>query len=268
MRRLGGIAICLAAALFPVLVFNALYSSFMFFVLFLVSVAVMKLCYDEPWRNIIFCGLAAYITRHIAFSLYDLVLMILGISDGLLIGIYGENAALRFNAFTAVVYVNCYFFTYWLLLILMGTRLKKYDELVLDRLTFLVLAAFIVFIDIVLNAFVVYHSYTSFEKTYLIFLYLYNIFCSASAFVIQSGIVNSKIMQNKLDVLNRLRAKDREQYIIAKDNMDRVNVLCHDLKYRLRCLESQRQDKEELSQLGRGISPTVPKSKRETTRST
>ncbi|MCI9031817.1 MAG: GHKL domain-containing protein [Clostridia bacterium] len=250
LRRLGGIAICFAAAaVFPLAAFNAIYSSFMFFVLSVVSVSVMKLCYDEPWRNIIFRGLAAYITRHIAYTLYDLVLMLLGISEGLLIGIYGEDATLRFNVFTAVVYVNCYFFTYWILLILMGTRLKKYDELVLSGLSFLVLATFIVFVDIVLNAFVVYHSYTSFEKTYLIYLYLYNVLCSLSAFVIQFGMVNRKIMQNKIDVLGRLWKKDREQYIIAKDNIDRVNVLCHDLKYRLRCLESKAADREELSRM-------------------
>ncbi len=246
LRALVSAAVCFGIAfLFPVPWLNAIYSSLMFIVMTAVTVLMMKYCYDEPWINILFCALASYITRHIAYSMYDLVIMLLGMSDGLILGIYGGDTSFRFNVFTAVIYVNCYFLTYWLLLILLGSRLRGRDELVLKNLSFLVLAAFIVAVDIVLNAFVVYYSYDSFDRTYLSFMYIYNIFCSLLAFIIQFGMVSRKALQTKLDVISRMWSKDREQYRIAKENADRINMLCHDLKYRLRNIDAG-TDREEI----------------------
>lgn len=257
LRNLLSIAICIGAAfLFPIPYLNALYSSFMFFVLFIVTVFMMKFCYEEPWSNVIFCALASYVTRHIAYTVYDLVLLAIGINEGLLLGLYGGYSTFRFNVFTAVVYVNSYFLVYWILFLLLGSRLRNQEGLVLKNLSFLVLAAFIVFVDIVLNAFVVYYSYDSFDKTYLIFLSIYNIFCSLLAFIIQFGMLGRKILEKKLDVVNYLWNKDREQYIVAKENIDRINMLCHDLKYRLRSLDGSGRavDREEINRMEEVIS--------------
>lgn len=257
LRYFFSVVVCFFVAfLFPVPFFNALYSSFMFFVMFIVTVFAMRLCYAEAWSNIVFCALAAYVTRHIAYTFYDLILMTAGINEGLMIGIYGGSSYFRFNVVTAVVYVNCYFLTYWILLILLGSRLRNYEGLVLKNLSFLVLATFIIFIDIVLNAFVVYYSYVSFDRTYLIFLYLYNLVCSLLAFIIQLGMVSRKALEEKLNIVSCLWNKDREQYALAKENVDRVNMLCHDLKYRLRCLDRNERtiDKEELTRMEEVIS--------------
>lgn len=256
LRSLGAVAVCLCAALFiPVPWRNALYSSLLFFILFIVSVLVMKACYDERWINIIFCALAAYITRHVAYTLYNIVIMSLGMGEGLLISIYGDYE-LQFNAFTTIVYVNCYFFTYWLMLLFMGYRLRGYEELELESSSFLVLAAFIVLVDIVLNALVVYYSYDVFDRMYLIFLSVYNIFCSMLAFIIQFGMVSRKMMQNRLDIITELWNKDREQYIIAKDNIERINMICHDMKYRLRSINGGKGgiDSAEIAEMERAIS--------------
>lgn len=249
LRALVSAAVCFCIAfLFPVPWLNALYSSLMFIVMTAVTALMMKYCYDEPWINILFCVLASYITRHIAYSMYDLVIMLLGMGDGLILGIYGGDTAFRFNVFTAVIYVDCYFLTYWLLFILLGSRLRGRDELVLKNLSFLVLAAFIVAVDIVLNAFVVYYSYDLFDRTYLSFMYVYNIFCSLLAFIIQFGMVSRKALQTKLDMISRMWSKDREQYRIAKENADRINILCHDLKYRLRSIDAG-ADREEINRI-------------------
>lgn len=238
MRALLSVVLCACVAfLFPVPWLNAIYCSVMFIVMASVTALMMKFCYDEPLINILFCVLASYTTRHIAYSTYDFVIMLLGMNDGLILGIYGGDTSFRFNVFTAVIYTNCYFLIYWLLLILLGSRLRGRDELVLNNLSFLVLAAIMIAVDIVLNAFVVYYGYGTFDRTYLLFMYVYNIFCSLFALIIQFGMVSRKALQDKLDVVSRMWNKDREQYRIAKENADRISMLCHDLKYRLRNID-------------------------------
>lgn len=235
MRQLAALVICFGIAFaFPIFWYNAIYSSVMFLLLFAVAGFTMKLCYDEPWLNIIFCALAAYTTRHIAYTLYDSNILLLGMSDGLIIGIYGESGIFKFNILTAVIYINAYFFTYWLLLLSLGSRLRNHEGLILKNISFLILAAFIVFIDIILNAFVVYYSYDVFDKIYIIYLFIYNILCCLLALVIQFGMVSRKMLQNKLDIISKLWNKDKEQYVIAKENMDRIDLMCHDLKHQIR----------------------------------
>ena len=46
------------AAVFP-LSYNAIFSSLTFLLLFALTVVLLKFCLDEPWLNIIFCGIAA-----------------------------------------------------------------------------------------------------------------------------------------------------------------------------------------------------------------
>ena len=47
----------LVAFFFPILAYNAFYASFLFLVLFVVTVMFMKFCYDESWLTVLFCCL-------------------------------------------------------------------------------------------------------------------------------------------------------------------------------------------------------------------
>ena len=69
MRALLSVVLCACVAfLFPVPWLNAIYCSVMFIVMASVTALMMKFCYDEPLINILFCVLASYTTRHIAYS--------------------------------------------------------------------------------------------------------------------------------------------------------------------------------------------------------
>lgn len=69
-KALIGVALCyLCTACFPILYYNAAWTSFMFLVLFLFTVAALKACLDESWQNIVFCAIAAYTVQHFAYGL-------------------------------------------------------------------------------------------------------------------------------------------------------------------------------------------------------
>ena len=61
---------------FPILAYNALYSSFMFFTFFVLTILTTKTCYDINWRSCIFCTVAGYSVQHLASVLYDIVITV------------------------------------------------------------------------------------------------------------------------------------------------------------------------------------------------
>lgn len=58
----------LLAWLFPIVSYNAFYSSVMFLALFAATVGGLMLCYNEIFVNIAYCAVAAYTMRHMSFQ--------------------------------------------------------------------------------------------------------------------------------------------------------------------------------------------------------
>lgn len=76
---LSVIALYALAFAFPIMGYNALTSSLMFFALFIASVAALKVCYEESWLNTFFCGLIAYTAQHISYELNSLLGLVMGL---------------------------------------------------------------------------------------------------------------------------------------------------------------------------------------------
>ena len=237
-RFCAACAVCFVLTFFyPVLRFDAIFTSVMFLCLFLLTIFALWLCYDEPLVNIVFCGIAAYTTRHLAFQLYNLVGSILDGADFAVNGMYGSDV-MKWDIFDlktlfhAFVYVDCFFFVYALMLGIFGRQLWKNKDLKLKNVSMLVLVGFVLLIDILINAVAVYNSVDDFLNTLL--LYSYNILCCLLTLYMQFSMIGMKKLRKDLDVVNHLWQQDREQYEIAKENIDLINLKCHDLKYQIR----------------------------------
>lgn len=222
----------LFAFLFPVLYYNALYSSFIFFCFFAVSLLAMRFCFRGPWVNILFCGLAAYTAQHIAYSMYDFFNVVFDLGTAGIYGLYGSEP-MEFDALNAVVYIDCYFLSYWILLLVFGSRMDREDDLAVRNIFFLFLALAIVVLDIVFNAIIVYYSYERYDRFYIIMLYIYNITSCILALIIQFGMVSHKNIKNKLEVIQSLWEEEKREYQITKESMEKINLLCHDLKHQI-----------------------------------
>lgn len=44
----------------PVPFYNAVYSSFLFLIIFIYTLIALKFCFDEPWGNVVYCGFFSY----------------------------------------------------------------------------------------------------------------------------------------------------------------------------------------------------------------
>lgn len=87
-------AACIVVSVFfPVLSYDAIYSSVLFLVLFLVSMAGLMFCYNEKPFNIVYCAIAAYTVRHLSFQLFSLCMTFIDGTNSSVSDIYSGTGA-------------------------------------------------------------------------------------------------------------------------------------------------------------------------------
>lgn len=232
----GVLCIFITACLFPVLGYDVIGLSAMFLCLFVATVLLIYFCYDEPLNNIFFCSIAGYSTQHLASAIYSLVIKVTGLEKLQLFG-YGNMAQTPDNGFGSViiyiVYMDIYALTYWMVFLIWGSRLERNEDLRLKRSSTLALTGSIIVADIVLNAWAVSHSYVVEDDTYMALNYVYNALCCLLILVMQFGLLNEKKLTQEVDTVHQLWLQQQRQYTIAKENIDRINIKCHDLKHQI-----------------------------------
>ena len=240
LRLIGVLLLCFGIAFAFPLVYNAIYCSFMFFFLFMVTVVVQKLLFDDSWGNIVYCSVAAYTMQHLSYELYDFIIVLAGLNSGMPLGTYGDG---RFfagqNTLTAVIGLFVYGVVYWLIYQFFASKIHKWDVLKLKTPSVVTLVVVIVLIDIVFSAIVSYSSGDVVNRTHIIMLYIYNIVCCLFCFYILFELPLRKKFENEYETVNRLREQEREQYAISKENINLINLKCHDLRHQVRMIGTQ-----------------------------
>ncbi len=259
LRAIASCAACMAAAFFfPILSYNAFYSSMMFLALTAISVAGLMISYDEPFLNVIYCAVAAYTVRHLAFQFFSLYVTIITGSGSAASGVYGSAGAppdVNVNfVLTILGYVFCYFIVYTVYYTFLGRKIGADGQFEMQNPSLFIWVLVILFVDIVLNAIVVYNSndenFLNGRVLYVnvVSTYIYNILCCFFMLFIQSSMINVKKLEKEISVINHIWRQEREQYEISKENIDLINRKCHDLKYQIRKIAggglSEKQKKE------------------------
>jgi hypothetical protein len=223
---------------FPILAYDGFYSSFMFFCFFAVTILLLKFAYDEPWIDIFFSAAAGYTTQHLAYELFSLIAAASRINEGNELSLYGSGSSIwgsgTFYLYNYVFYFGSYSLVYWLSYLIFGMKIKRNEELMLKNREFFPVVGLLLMVDIVLNAFMTYHSYANYDRVYIVLFRILNIACCSAAMTIQFKMVDSNKLEQELDTTKRLLHLEKEQYSINKENIDLINMKCHDLKHQIR----------------------------------
>lgn len=76
LRALAAILACYGLSFaFPIAFSNAVWFSFMFLSFFAFTVVALKFIFNESLINIFYCAIAGYTTQHIAYEIYDLIVV-------------------------------------------------------------------------------------------------------------------------------------------------------------------------------------------------
>lgn len=235
LRCAGAVVFCyLVALFFPAHTYGALYSSCMFTTFFVVVLVALKFCFREPLINILFSGMAGYTTQHIAYELYELLVTASGIGMS---GFYGEEVQGLFSEPVSIVfYIGSYLLCYWISLGFFALKIRKNEDLELTNYVLLLLLAMVIMFDIVLSLFLTYHAQQNNDSIFVIAICIYNIVCCYLILIIQFEFFVRRKLEKELILSNQLRIKEKEQYTIAKENVELINEKCHDLKHQIRAI--------------------------------
>ena len=218
--------------LFPIAAYNAFYVSFMFLFMFGMTIAGLFVCFDAPLLNIAFCAVAAYAVQHIAYEAYTFFVFAFGLQTTSVP--YAETGQIVFDVWTLAVYIESYAAAYGLMYFVFGTRIKRGTDLRIGNAGLLIISAVILLAAILLNAVVTYHETEEPDILLICLAHAYNATCCVLAVFIQFFMLGRRKMQTDLDTLRLLHEQERRHYMLFKDNVDYINVKCHDLKHQIR----------------------------------
>lgn len=224
--------------LFPIAAYNAFYVSFMFMIIFGMTIAGLYACFDAPLLNIVFCAIAAYSVQHIAYEVYTFLLTAFGLqtAPG---GPYEQTSRQLFDIWSFAIYIESYAVMYGFMYLLFGTRIKSGENLRIGNVSLLVISGLILLVAVVLNLVVTYRMDENTDIVLCLTIHGYNVICCVLAVFIQFFMLGRKKMQTEFDTLQRLHEQERRHYELFKYNVDYINVKCHDLKHQIRRIASE-----------------------------
>lgn len=218
---------------------NAIFSSLIFLGIFLLTLLLLYFCYKESWINILFCGIAAYTTQHFAFQVSNLVTTIALGAENPILGMYSGGQMIDLFAgdlqslFWALVYLFCFYVTYTLFYLFYAKKISQSSNLEVKNTSLLLLVVVGLLVEIVLNSVFIYATKTR-TQIISITICIYNCLCCILLLSMQFGLIKTKKLENELDFTKQLMAQQAENYKANKENIDLINMKCHDMRHQIR----------------------------------
>ncbi len=243
LRAFGGLAV-VAGLAFGVAWFYALFGFtvwgrvLVYIVLFLAVCLHLRLCFEESFSVILFCGSLAYAAQNLTYKLF---LFLWGM---------GEQARLYdnwndlFELYYRLIYYGFFVLAaaaaYFLFIRPLISRLPN------RQLNFRMLTISVVVLAVTVLLCSVEDIFFSFlsdfregrfeEFTYFVLWQTGNLFsvvCCGVVLLLISRTLEQSDLQREVDYLQYAIRQSKQQYEISKDTIELINVKCHDIKYKI-----------------------------------
>ncbi len=233
------------------------FSCLNFFIIFSISLLSLWFIYDEPFISVLFCALASYTTQHLAYEFTNLTFSIVEQGVSPLLGMY-SNAIIDFSSFdkttlfAATLYLICYFIVYWIIYVVFAKQIKTGTDLRIKSKTLFALIGAGVLINIVISSVITY--YLQEDSLGSAINYATNTLCGILLLASQFGQLSTKEAKRELDILQKLWHQEKEQYQVLQENMDLINIKCHDMRHKIRAItDGKNLTNEEISEIEQSI---------------
>lgn len=194
--------------------------------LFLMILGLLKVCYNVPFRILLFCGVSAYAMQNLSYrmgSIFEVTGVIWRFSAA--VGYEAANNIVFFGIFAALLAPFWFFYV------------KRINRTGIENIysrNILTISVFALGITIVLCGYANAYWFMSMELS--IVNYCFAIIANIFVLVIQSGMAERTALRTDAERVRGLWQQDRRQYEMAKENIELINIKCHDLKHKLRAL--------------------------------
>lgn len=209
-----------------------------YIVLFLLFTGYMRLCFDEPYKIVLFCCSYAYAAQNLVYKLF-LFFWSIGEEFRLYDG-WGNHFELFYRLFYYLFFAAAAAAAYFLFIRPLTRRLSERQ---LNFRTFII-SVIVLGITVILCSiddifFARLSDYR--ENRYENFDYFvlsqtghaFSVVCCALVMMLISRTVERRELQEELSYLQYEMRQREQQYEISKDTIDLINVKCHDIKYKL-----------------------------------
>ena len=198
------------------LVYTAYYTS-----LFLLTLGVIRACFSAKGKDILFAGVCGYATEHIAFAVMTIFQELTDFSFGVVM----DFLVIRF-----LPYVLISLFIYLVILKRSeGERELKERDIRMIALSFVILLTTI-FISVIVD------SYMFREESGLlrnVVCRVYSVICCALSIFVAFSISRQNRVVHENEMMETMLHNMKEQQRLSRENINIINIKCHDLKYRI-----------------------------------
>lgn len=214
--------------------------------LFALTTAHAKLCFDEPYKTVLFCCSLAYAAQNAVYKLF-----LLFWCGGEQLRLFdGWTDAAEFSLYYRLIYYSFFILAtaaaYFLLIRRQIRRLS--DSNINVRM--MAIAVSVLLVTIILCSFEDVHfaalssvrenRYDNFD----VFVLrqtgnFFSVVCCAVVLLLTSQTLVDRDLRREVEYLQYTVRQGEKQYEISKDTIDMINIKCHDIKYKVNSLLSQ-----------------------------
>lgn len=180
-------------------------------------------CFRCSWKIALFCGMGGYASQHLFFKLTKIATAMLPVST-----VFTE--LLLYFLIFALVFVGVSSF--------FGQHIRKSNYQYMANSQNLILCGFVLLCAIVLSAYCTAYGDTAGEVM-LVVCYLYDCVCCVMALWIQRGLFQLDHMKQEMLVVRQLWYQEKKQLESSKENIDLINIKCHDMKHLIAKIRAQ-----------------------------
>lgn len=192
--------------------------------LFGLSISALFLCFDEKPVTLLFGCIAGYALQNIGVIINNL--------EGL---IWPQYKFISLEPTTwqgVVIWITCYITTYTITYLLFARSMKNYDEVArYNSGATMILFFIVVGIAVVVRSWSSSYAYES--KTLFVLMSVCNVCCCFVVLFMQFMFSRWAMIRQENTAIRYMSEQKMKQYEFTKENIDLINLKCHDLKHQL-----------------------------------
>ena len=201
--------------------------SFYFLLDFLLSLFIIWLCFDIGFKTVLFFSAAAYSIQHLTYNIIQLI-------NPILFG-FINNAFLQrfmFLLMTVIIYACIY--------LLLRKNIKNNEIINFQSTTLMIIVLAVIMLTYVISMWVTF-DLNQFDTAYKII----DTCCCLLLLYVQFGISERARLKNERELMEQILHKEEAQHKISKENIELINLKCHDIKHQLSAIRSIDNMKEQ-----------------------
>ncbi len=201
--------------------------TFVYFTAFAFTVLLLWWSFDAPFKILLLYGVAAYAfqnTVYRAVSLLEITGVVWRLSTA--VGDYRIAHGIFYFGLLAASGAVVYF------LFVRRINAKGPDNIYSRNV--MLISTVTLAVTLVLCAYTNAWWWTSWYLS--IVNYCFSILSNVFILTIISGMFQNVVLKSEIETVRQLWIQDKRQYEIAKENIDLINIKCHDLKHKIRAM--------------------------------